>query len=123
MEAEIKRINQLYERASRLAVKAIKDEARKILKADEGLDEFIMAMGSCFFTFKEGGKYDIFSYTDEQIERMEEAGHDWYGADNGILSDGFQPEFMEAVEDLNDMFKVLGYPVRFSADSEESHEW
>ena len=119
----IEQIDELFEKASNLAIKVIVDDAREILKADDGLDEFIMAMGSCFFTFKKGSKYDIFTYTDEEAEQMEDDGHDWYGADNWILHDRFQPEFMEMVEDMNEKFKVLGYPVRFTANSEENNDW
>ena len=119
----IEQIDELFEKASNLAIKVIVDDAREILKADDGLDEFIMAMGSCFFTFKKGSKYDIFTYTDEEAEQMEDDGHDWYGADNSILHDRFQPEFMEMVDDLNEKFNVFGYPTRFTADGEENNDW
>ena len=117
------KVDKMFEDASELAIKLIKDEARKILKADDGLDEFVMAMGSCFFTYKDGGKYDIFAYTDEQYEQMDEDGHEWYGAQKGILHDRFQPEFMELIDDLNEKFHVCGYPVRFTANSKEVHDW
>ena len=120
---KMKIINEMLDKASDLAIELIKDEARKILKADDSLDEFVMGMGSCFFTYKDGGKYDIFSYTDEQYDQMDEDGHDWYGAKNGILHDRFQPEFMEMVDDLNDKFNVCGYPVRFKANSKEVYTW
>jgi hypothetical protein len=123
MNAKIKRVNELWEKASNLAIKGIIEEARKILKADNDLNEFIMAMGSCFFTYKELSKYDIFAYTDEEYEQMSADGHDWYGARDGILHDRFQPEFMEMVDDMNERFHVFGYPVRFTADGEEIHVW
>jgi len=123
MNPKIKRVNELWETASNLAIKVIVEEARKILKADPDLNEFIMGMGSCFFTYKDGSKYDIFSYTDEQFDQMSDDGHDWYGADKGILHDRFQPEFMEMTDDMNSKFHVLGYPVRFTADGEENHDW
>ncbi len=116
-------IDNMFDRASDLAIELVKDEARKILRADDGLDEFVMAMGSCFFTYKDGSKYDIFAYTDELIDQMDEDGHDWYGAYSGILHDRFQPEFMDMIDDLDDKFKVCGYPVRFTANSKEVHDW
>lgn len=82
-----------------------------------------MAMGSCFFTYKEGGKYDIYSYTNEEADKMDEDGYEWYGACDGILHDNFQPEFIEMVDELNERFHVLGYPVRFKANSKEVHDW
>ena len=124
MKATMKTINKLFNRASDLAIEAIKNEAREILKADDGLHEFVMAMGSCFFTYKEGGKYDMFSYTDEQIDQMDDDDdHDWYGAQNGILHDRFQPEFMEMVDELNEKFNICGYPVRFTANSKEVYDF
>lgn len=117
------KVDKLFEDGSDLAIELIKDEARKILKADDGLDEFVMAMGSCFFTYKEGSKYDIFAYTDEQVDQMYDDGHDWYGAYCGILHDRFQPEFMDLIDDLNEKFNVCGYPVRFTANSKEVHNW
>ena len=124
MKTKIEQIDDLFAKASNLAIRVIVDGAREILKADDGLDEFVMAMGSCSFSYKKGSKYDIFSYTDEQAEQMENDGHDWYGAYDGILHDyRFQFEFMEMVDDLNEKFNVLGYPVRFTADSEENNDW
>lgn len=69
-------IDELWDKASDLAIKLVKDEARKILQADPDLDEFVMAMGSCFFTYKEGGKYDIYSYTNEEADKMDEDGYE-----------------------------------------------
>ena len=123
MKTTMEEIEELYAKASNKAIRAIVDGAREILKADDALDEFIMAMGTCCFTFKEGGKYDMFIHTDEVLEQMEDDGHDWYGAYDGILHDRFQPEFMAMVDDLNEKFNILGYPVRFTADSEENHKW
>ncbi len=116
-------IDNMFDRASDLAIELVKHEARKILRADDDLDEFVMAMGSCFFTYKDGSKYDIFAYTDELIDQMDEDGHDWHGAQDGILHDRFQPKFMDMIDDLDDKFKVCGYPVRFTANSKEVHDW
>ena len=116
-------LDQMFDRASDLANQLVKDEARRILGADDDLDEFVMAMGSCFFTYKDGGKYDMLAYTDELIDQMDEEGHDWHGAYNGILHDRFQTEFMDMGDDLNDKFKVCGYPVRFMANSKEVYDW
>jgi hypothetical protein len=116
-------IDRMFDRASDLAIQLVKDEARKILRADDALDEFVMAMGSCFFTYKRDSKYDIFAYTDELIDQMDEDNHDWYGAYDGILHDRFQPKFMDMIDDLDEKFKVCGYPVRFTANSKEVCDW
>ena len=116
-------INKLWNTASDLAIELIKKDARYILKSDSNLNEFVMGMGCCFFTYKDKSKYDLSSYTDEQIDMMDNEGHDWYGAQDNILHKGFQPEFMEMVDELDKKFKVCGYPVRFTADSPEIYNW
>ena len=43
---------------------------------------------------------------------------------NGIIDDNdFQREFFDLVEKLDYIFKVKGYPVRFTANSKYVHEW
>ena len=124
MKAIMKKIDKLYDQASELAVQAVIDEARAILKADPNLDEFVMAMGSCFFTVKEGGKYDMNSYTDEEYEEYCESDEYVRAYHYGIIDDDdFQKEFFENVDDLNDKFHVMGFPVRFTATSKLVHEW
>ena len=124
MKAMMKKINDLFDQASNLAIEGIKNEAREILKDDPNLDEFIMAMGSCFFTLKEGGKYDIMSYTDDEWDEWCESDEYVSSYYNNIGDDcNFQTEFFEMVDDLNEKFNVMGYPVRFTATSKEVHDW
>lgn len=122
----LKAIEEHYERASDMAIGLIETEARKILLADPDLDEFLMAMGSCFFTYKDGGKYDMLrdGLTDEMIDDFDPE-DDWFGrAEKGIIHDeNFQVEFMEMVDDLNDLYKVMGYPMRFTATGNIINNW
>lgn len=119
----LKKIENLFKAADELAIQLVKDEARKILKADDGIHEFIMAMGSCFFTLKDGGKYDDKEMTDEEWEEWTES-DDYIRFHNGILDDrDYQKEFFEMVEDLDSEFKICGYPVRFTATSQEVYDW
>jgi hypothetical protein len=117
----IKLIENYHDTASDLAIKLIESEARQILERDDGLDEFVMAMGSCFFTYKEGGKYDLFSYPDdmpdEQFDALPQA------SDGIIHDDNFQTEFMEMVDDLNDKFNICGHPMRFRKRGETVNNW
>lgn len=109
--------------ASDLAVEHIKTEAKKILKADSDLNEFIMAMGTCFFNAKSKGKYNPYSYSDEEIEKIYDTAI-LCGFDTLIINDErFQKEFFDMVEDLDMEFNVKGYPVRFKADGNEIHDW
>ena len=62
--------------------------------------------------------------TDEMADEL--PGEDvWWGrADKGIIHDeNFQKEFMEMVDDLNDLYRVLGYPMRFTATGKINHNW
>ena len=118
-------INKQFDRASDLAVEAVKYGAREILKNDPNLHEFIMAMGSCFFTIKDGGKYDILQMTDEEYEAWCDSDEYVYSY-NGIIDNDrndFQKEFFDNVDELNEKFNVCGYPVRFTATSKEVHDW
>ena len=122
-QPSIQEIDRLWDAASEMAIELIKKEARKILQADSDLNEFIMAMGCFYFLYKFESKYDMFAYTDEQVDELDEAGHEWYGAQDGILHDKFQPEFTKMVWQLDDKFNVTGYPVRFTATGKEIHNW
>ena len=121
---ELEKIDRLVDDASDRALYIIKREARKILREDTNLEEFIMAMGSCFFSIKLGGKYDTASYTDEEWEvwcDSDEYVSTYY---NNITSDdNFQQEFFDLVNDLDLKFKVCGYPVRFTANGPDVHDW
>ena len=127
MKAGMKTIDKLFDRASDLAIELIKNEAREILKADDGLHEFIMAMGGCFFTIKEGGKYDALNtMTDEQYDEWCESDEYVNTHGGGIIDNDatdFQKEFFDNVDELNEKFCVMGYPVRFTATSKEVYHW
>jgi len=133
-EKTIKIINELYEdneklheqslyETSLIAIKLIQHEARKILMEDDGLNEFIMAMGTCFFTYKEGSKYDMNSYDDDLWEKWAES-DDYVRAYRGIIyDDDFHPEFFSMIEDFNYKFSVKGAPMRFTATSTVVTDW
>jgi len=110
--------------ASDKAVDLVKDEARKILIADPDLEEFVMAMGSCFFTAKKDGKYNALSYTDEEFDELSDAGFE-FACSYGLIDDNLDmyKSFFDMVDELNSDFNVCGYPVRFKADTKEVHNW
>ena len=89
-------INELYSEAFGLAITLIEAEARKILFDDPALNEFVMAMGGCFFT------------TTTQI--LEEDDIDC-------------EEFFVLVNNLNEQFNIMGYPMRFTATGEVIRDW
>lgn len=123
-EKTLKQIDGYLLKGDNLAIELVKSEARKILRADPDLHEFIMAMGSCFFTIKEGGKYDLLGYTDKEWDEWCES-DDYVNVNYNIIGDDvdYQPEFFEMVNQLNQDLKVMGYPVRFTATSKEVYDW
>ncbi len=126
MKAIMAEIDKLFDRASDLAVQAVVNEAREILKADDGLHEFIMAMGGCFFTIKDGGKYDALNTMDDDEYDDWCESDEYVNVHHGIIDNvatDFQQEFFDNVDDLNEKFNVMGYPTRFTATSKEVHEW
>ena len=124
MKDRLEAIRALLEDASDKAVDLVKDEARKILIADPELEEFIMAMGSCFFTAKKLGKYDALSYTDEEFDELSDSGFE-FAHNYGMIDEehDMYKDFFDMVGELNSEFKVCGYPVRFKADTKEVHDW
>jgi len=122
----IEKINALVADADDRAIYLIKKEARRILHEDPNLDEFVMAMGGCFFTIKEGGKYDTTEMSDDEWEEWTESEgyvYHYHGIVENEPHHPFQPEFFDMVDEFNDQFKVCGYPVRFKANTKEVHSW
>ena len=122
----IEKINALVADADDRAIYLIKKEARRILQEDPNLDEFVMAMGGCFFTIKDGGEYDMTTMTDEEWEEWMESDeyvYSYKGIIDNDASHPFQPEFFDMVDEFDDQFKVCGYPVRFKANTKEVHNW
>ena len=93
-------INELYSEASGLAITLVEKEARKILFDDPALNEFVMAMGSCFFTTTTPGRSEILEEDDMDCE-----------------------EFFVLVSNLNEQFNILGYPMRFTATGDVIRDW
>ena len=109
-EKTLGEIDRLFRASELLAINLIEKEARKILVADPELQEFIMAMGSCYFTTTNPDRgYRINSGTGILDETDKE--------------EDFQLEFFEMIYELNDQFKVTGCPMRFTAKGELNNNW
>jgi hypothetical protein len=105
----IKIINTIFESLSILAIELIESEARKILINDPELEEFIMAMGSCFFT-----------------TTNKERGHcPSSGGANIIASHKMEDceDFFEIIDDFNEQFNIKGHPMRFTATGKVENNW
>jgi len=96
-------INNWFDLASIHAITAIETEARYILEQRLELDEFVMAMGSFFFTSKDRNNPSPNNVIDEK--------------------DLNEPEFYEMVWKLNDKFNCCGHPMRFKAGLPTINNW
>ena len=95
--AVLNKIAKLNAEILKLSVDLVEAEARKILKKHKSLDEFVMCMGSGFFT--------------DANEPMEDEKFEYFRS------------FFKMLYDLNDSCKVCGFPMRFTADGEVIHDW
>jgi len=99
-----KKIDDLLDEANVLAVKLIEAEARHILKNHKDLDEFVMGMGTAFFTRK--GRSPGWGHGTVQFDER---------------------KYMELIDqlitDYDDYFKITGLPMRFTANGEKITEW
>jgi hypothetical protein len=95
LSASIK-IERLHAKASEIASSEVIRLARKILRSDKTLDEFVMGMGTWFFV-------------------------DRYGRSWGEL-----PQFKELKDFINKWDKdirITGEPMRFTADGDIIRNW
>jgi hypothetical protein len=94
----IENISKLYDAARKEALIAVEGMAREILTKHSNLDEFVMAMGTCFFTEKKTGqiKYDIPLYT---------------------------KDLMTFIDKWDEYLKITGEPMRFTAAGKKITNW
>lgn len=105
------RIAKHYHAASKLALTLVEKHARQILRDHNKLDEFVMAMGGWFFTYKVGA-------VDSQGIVIEP------GMDR-IIHETL--DYMEPVTNImcewDDYLKITGEPVRFTAHGTRITHW
>ena len=99
----LNQIDKWFNKASDMAIVVIESEAKAILNKRPELDEFIMAMGSFFFTTKKAINSSPNKIIDEE--------------------DLNEPEFYKMVWELNEKFNCCGYPTRFTATGEKINDW
>ena len=107
-----KAIRRKYSLAADITVE---EEARKVLTTYPELDEFVMAMGSATFYEK-----DQTAHVDPDTLELV--------CNNGCHTpvDDEDPriaETMKMIDALNDEFKVMGTPMRFTAKGEKITNW
>lgn len=111
--ANEKEIERHYKEAENLASEFVEAQARAILRKHPHLHEFVMAMGTWFFTKRKSrdrsllpGEHAIISPTD-------------YGAPK-YIAEGRLARF---VYEWDEYLKITGEPMRFTADGPVVREW
>lgn len=103
----------LYNKSSDLAADLVEKMARKILTDHNELDEFIMAMGSYFFTYKDGGA-DLQPLTQKMNESF-----NYYYED----SEPYLKPLNDFISEWDKRLKMTGDAMRFTAKSEKITNW
>ncbi len=93
---ELLKYNTAKDRVYDLLIERIEILARLYLTDNPKLKEFIMAMGTCFFTYKRGNE------TAHDIEC---------------------PEIEAILSEYNEVFKLTGEPMRFTAKGKKITDW
>ncbi len=103
----------LYNKSSDLAADLVEKMARKILTNHNELDEFIMAMGSYFFTYKNGG-----AHLQPTVQKMNKS-FNYYYED----SEPYLKPLNDFIGAWDKRLKMTGDAMRFTAKSEKITDW
>lgn len=100
-EVSLDDLQHHYDRARSIGLAIIEREARKVLKDDPTIKEFVMAMGSATFTcLYDGG---------EELLHVED------------VDSSLDLKFI--LDEWDDVFKFTGEPMRFTATGPVRREW
>lgn len=106
-------IERHYSAACDLASKIVEQRARTILCEHPELDEFVMAMGEWFFTYKVGA--------------IDRSGIEILEGDSNIVHESEELDFAKPIIDLitewDNYLKITGEPMRFTAKGPVITEW
>lgn len=106
-------VADLYKKSSDLAADVVEKMARKILTDHNELEEFIMAMGSYFFTYKDGSA-DLQPMT----QKMNKSWNYYYED-----SEPYLKPLNDFISEWDKRLKITGYAMRFTAKSEKITDW
>lgn len=104
-------INYHHDKASDFALKRVEELARGILQQNKNLKEFVMGMGTYFFTDRKGENVDTYDSV--------------YG-NGGYTSEHSEPcfeELNEFMEEWDDIYKMTGEAMRFTAKGKKITKW
>ena len=97
----ITRIRRMREELDKLILEEVEERARKILRENPGVEEFIMGMGTAFFAYKGETVYQGSTTCDDK-------------------------KYMRPVIDLLEEFwelNIKDYPMRFTATGKTVTDW
>lgn len=93
----LKDVEKLYLQACETALQLIEQRARRILVQHPNLDEFVMCMGSWFFTRKNG--------------------------ENTLEPLGYMKPLADIFDEWDNLLKLTGTPMRFTATGKTVTDW
>jgi hypothetical protein len=92
-----KKIQKLFDQAGQLAIEHVEFAARKILREHKNLTEFVMGMGTCFFS---EGKDTV-----------------------GLEERAYMKPLEEFICEWDEALGITGTPMRFTANGQRITDW
>ena len=105
-------LDELYSQMEKIASIEVERLARDILKKNKSLHEFVMGMGTWFFTYKNGE-------TISPYETRMNGSFEYYT----ILSRRSFKPLADFMGEWNDILKLTGESMRFTATSKKITDW
>jgi hypothetical protein len=105
-------VADLYNKSSDLAADVVEKMARQILREHPELNEFVMAMGTYFFTYKEGGNLD-------PISSKMNSSYNYVYYD----TEPFLKPLNDFIGEWDSRLKITGDAMRFTADGIKVADW
>ncbi len=107
----IKQIRQQHRITRKALLKEIEKEARKIMFQHKNLTEFIMAMGTCFFVDKNNNNISLTTEVYRNYSYSWEYTYKYF------------TKLHEIFDEFDDVYKLTGEPMRFTATSKVTNDW
>lgn len=104
------KISNYYDSAFDLSIQLVEKLARQFLKDNSQFDEFVMAMGSWFFTYKVG----VRDHNGDKVKKGNTCCHD-------VLPN--MKEICDFIDEWDMVLKITGYPMRFTASGNVITDW
>lgn len=95
--SDIRTVRRLYREAERLSLKLVEGKARRVLRKNPHLKEFVMAMGTWLFVHRDGGVVVDTPYCARGLAKL--------------------------INELDDTYHLTGHPMRFTADGPVVTDW